>query len=168
MLSFVWEAAWLRETSPPASGFHLWPFGEHERCCSFNSLLTPSSLTALWIGSVLGDAEGLQPPRVLCSPCGYGPAVLVPSCPIEQRDGCIARCLQWWHSHQPVGTVPSPACWGLKPCGVTNGVWGHGGPASHSQGGGRAGCGGGAKTNPFIFILLLIHLGCAEPNGNQM
>lgn len=32
-----------RETALPASGSHLWPFGEHEGCWAFNSLLTPSS-----------------------------------------------------------------------------------------------------------------------------
>lgn len=40
--SLAWEGdGW--ETSPPASGFHLWPFGEHEGCWSSHSLLTPSS-----------------------------------------------------------------------------------------------------------------------------
>lgn len=60
MLAFVSEAAWLRETSPPASGFHLWPFGEHEGCWSFNSLLTPSSLGKLrpaWEGRAVGKPE---------------------------------------------------------------------------------------------------------------
>lgn len=58
MLAFVSEAAWLRETSPPASGFHLWPFGEHEGCWSFNSLLTPSSpgkLRAAWERRAVGS-----------------------------------------------------------------------------------------------------------------
>lgn len=36
--AFVSQAAWLGETSPPASGFHLWPFGEHEGCWALDSL----------------------------------------------------------------------------------------------------------------------------------
>ena len=58
MLAFVSESAWLRETSPPASGFHLWPFGEHEGCWSFNSLLTlssPRKFCLAWEGRAAGS-----------------------------------------------------------------------------------------------------------------
>lgn len=66
------------ETSPPASGFHLWPFGEHEGCCSFNSLLTPSSMAK-------PRREARKQPELSDSRCCTGMA----PCPREQSGHCL-------------------------------------------------------------------------------
>lgn len=85
--AFVSEAAWLQETSPPASGFHLWPFGEHEGCWSFNSLLTPSSPGSFaWPGRAAGSrsfptaAVGAAPCPLHPHPRGGGEASSRPGC----------------------------------------------------------------------------------------
>lgn len=77
------------ETSPPASGFHLWPFGEHEGCCSFNSLLTPSSMAK-------PRREARRQPELSDSRCCTGMA----PCPREQSGHCL------WvpRSHPGAGT----------------------------------------------------------------